>query len=81
MYLTIKNIVLALCIGSIVAIVININLSADAKKSVNRDTASITNLSYNSLSNNHTGFDRTALAIGFFVFSALFVVKPIKARD
>jgi hypothetical protein len=51
---TFRNIVLALCLGSIVAIVVNLNTAIDYR------------------------FSTTALAIGFFIFSAVFVVKPIR---
>lgn len=65
MYLTIKNIALALCIGSIVAISVNLNLNAAQAG--------------NNMAAGKMPFDRTALALGFFVFSALFLIKPIKS--
>ncbi|WP_170234147.1 hypothetical protein [Segetibacter aerophilus] len=53
---TIRNIVLSLCVGSIVAIVANLRIGAAYK------------------------FSSTALALGFFVFSTIFVIKPIKEK-
>lgn len=54
---TIRNIVLSLCIGSLVAIVANLKIGLDYK------------------------FSSTALALGFFVFSTIFVIKPIKDKS
>ncbi|MCW3081999.1 hypothetical protein [Segetibacter sp.] len=54
---TIRNIVLSLCIGSIVAIVANLKIGPDYK------------------------FSSSALALGFFVFSTIFVIKPIKEKS
>lgn len=54
---TLRNIVLALCTGSIVAIAANIMIGPEYK------------------------FSSTAFALGFFVFSAVFVIKPIRIKD
>ncbi|HEX8278422.1 MAG TPA: hypothetical protein VF540_06985 [Segetibacter sp.] len=54
---TLRNIVLALCIGSIVAIVVNMRIGPEYK------------------------FSSTAFALGFFVFSAVFAIKPIRPRE
>lgn len=53
---TLRNLVLSLCIGSIVAIAVNMKIGPDFK------------------------FSSTALALGFFVFSTLFVIKPIREK-
>ncbi|MDQ6815544.1 MAG: hypothetical protein M3040_17580 [Bacteroidota bacterium] len=54
---TMRNLVLSLCIGSVVAIVVNLRLAIGYK------------------------FSSTALALGFFVFSALFALKPLRDRE
>jgi hypothetical protein len=52
-----RNIVLALCIGSIAAIIVNMRIGPEYK------------------------FSSTALALGFFVFSAVFAIKPIRIKE
>lgn len=54
---TIRNIVLSICVGSIVAIAVNVKIGPEYK------------------------FSSTALALGFFVFSALFAIKPIREKE
>lgn len=54
---TLKNLLLSLCLGSIVAIVVNMRIATSIK------------------------FSTTAFALGFFVFSSTFLVKPIKERQ
>lgn len=55
--ITLRNLILSLCIGSIVAIAVNIGIGPSYK------------------------FSSTAFALGFFVFSALFAIKPIKVKE
>lgn len=54
---TIRNVVLSLCIGSIVAIAVNLLINSGYK------------------------FSSTALALGFFVFSTVFIIKPIRVKN
>jgi hypothetical protein len=55
--ITLRNLILSACIGSLVAIAVNMKIAEGYK------------------------FSSTALALGFFVFSALFVIKPIRIKE
>jgi hypothetical protein len=54
---TLRNFAFSLCLGSIVAIAINLKIGPELK------------------------FSSTAFALGLFVFSALFVLKPIRPKE
>ncbi len=78
MYNTLRNIILSVCIGSIVAIAINMKAGPNYKRVTGEK---VTLQEYKSAEAGIVPvFNRTALAMGFFVFSALFMIKPLREK-